>query len=128
MKKFSFLLAIPLLLTSCAGTYESLTSSRYVGADQYEIEANRDEFGGGGQGRDYLYRRAFETCAATGKGYKIVDQQELTGSNTTVQNHGTTSTASTSSYTKGNRMIVHCEGPVDQKLAAEIERRKKADE
>ncbi|RYZ98480.1 MAG: hypothetical protein EOP11_20625, partial [Proteobacteria bacterium] len=61
MKNFISLLALPLLLTSCAGTYQSLTSSRYVGADQYEIEANRDQFGGGGQGRDYLYRRAFET-------------------------------------------------------------------
>lgn len=112
MKKIGVFLSL-LVLSSCATTYKSAARSEYIGNGVYEIRSNGNGYTSGDTVRGYMFRKAFETCAAEDKGFVLVNSDD-----TTRQKIGSDGNGNLMSFTfHGGRLLIHCEGPVDNRLA-----------
>lgn len=112
-----------ILLTGCATaprstTYEEAAREQYVGNETFEVRSDGNSITHGDDIRDFMYRKAHETCAKQAKGFVIVKQDDTTRTETysTVDFWGHTKIHSRE--LPGARMIIKCDGAVDQKLAA----------
>lgn len=120
MKRTYICLILAILFTSCATSYKDAVRSEYIGNGTYEIRSDGNKWSEGDAIRNFSYRKAFETCESEGKGFVLVGAAEdtgksgLTGATTNQFGYTTVYTA----HTPGARMLIKCEGPVDEKLRA----------
>lgn len=107
MKK-TILLA--LLCTGCATSYQDAAKSNYIGNGQFEIKVAGNDKTESDTIRGFIYRRAFETCHERDKGFVVTESlQAIAGYERNIW----TGMKNNESY----RMVVKCEGAVDQELA-----------
>lgn len=121
MRKAIILFTTLFLLNGCATTYSSSARSQYVGNGIHEIAANGNGYTSTDQVRHYLFRKAFETCAAEDKGFVLVSQADTSKTRSFV--NSTAYGVYVNSYEfPGGRALVKCEGPIDQRLEQQFSR------
>lgn len=119
MKK---LIIIPVLLSlsSCATSYTNATRSQYVGNGVHEIRSDGNKWTKSDDVRNYMFRKAFETCAVEGKGFKIREQADTTAKGTAISDNGYGGLYASNYIMPGGRMLIECDGPIDERLGKEF--------
>lgn len=107
MKKYALAL---LVLSSCATTYQEGAKSDYIGNGLYEVTVSGTHHTESDVIRGFIYRKAFDVCAEKSKGFEIVEKVDKTPSK--YWNPIAGQMVNKEAY----RMVVKCEGAIDQEL------------